>query len=117
MTVSQAIERIDTLSPNMLSHPEKCRHLAAVDERIFYELYRANRITPPELPDVSDPAADLMIPSPWDEAYVYYTAAMIEYARCESARYNEHIALFHTRWGGYADHFRRTHLPRGGFRY
>ena len=117
MTVSQAIDRIDTLSPNMLNHPEKCRHLAVLDERVLYELYQPKGMAAPALPDVSDPVTDLLIPSPWDEAYVYYTAAMIEYARGEMARYNEHISMFHTLWGAYADHFRRAHLPCGGFRY
>ena len=117
MTVSQAIEQIDALSPNMLSHPEKCRHLAVLDERVRCELYQDKGMVQPILSDVHDPAADLMIPSPWDETYVYYTAAMIEYARGETARYNEHIGMFHTLWGAYADHLRRAHLSRGGFRY
>lgn len=117
MTVSQAIDQVDALAPNMLMHPEKSRHLAVLNERVLYELYQANRVTLPDLPDVSDPSADLLIPSPWDEGYVYYTAAMIEYARGDNARYNEHIGMFHSLWGAYADHFRRTHLPRGGFRY
>lgn len=117
MTVSCAIARADALAPNTLSHPEKCRHLALTDERVLRELYPLHRITPSEPPRVSDPAAELLIPSPWDEAYVYYLAAMIEYERGEIARYNEHIALFHALWGAYADHLRRTHLPRGGFRY
>ena len=117
MTVAQAIEHVDTLAPNMLSHPEKCRHFAVLDERVLYEMYQPGHLTPPVCTDVGDPAAELMIPSPYDEAYIYYTAAMIEYARGESARYNEHIAMFHTLWGAYSDHFRRIPLPRRGFRY
>ena len=117
MTVSNAIERTDALTPNLLTHPEKCRHLAVLNERVLYELYDPHRMAAPELPDVSEPTAELLIPSPWDEAYIYYLSAMIEYARGENARYNEYIAMFHTLWGAYADHFRRTHLPRGGFRY
>ena len=117
MTVSQAILRADALAPNTLSQPDKCHHLAQVDQRVGRELFEQSRRVAPALPEISDPAAELLIPAPWDEAYVYYLAAMIEYARGEVTRYNEHIALFNSLWEGYADYLCRTRLPRGGFRY
>ena len=117
MTVSQAILRADALAPNTLSQPDKCRHLAQVDQRVVCELYEYNRQAVLALPKVDEPAAELLIPAPWDEAYVYYLAAMIEYARGEIARYNEHIALFTSLWEGYAAHLCRTRPTRGGFRY
>lgn len=112
MTAATAMERADALSPNSFTQPEKCRHLATLENRVRVELMGQATEADPPAPD-----ADLLIPAPWDEAYLYYLAAMIAYTQGETARYNEHIALFHTLWGAYADHYRRTHLPRVGFRY
>lgn len=117
MTVTQAIERADALTPNGCSRPEKLRWLASLDGRVKRELHDTHHGAPAELPEESE-GETLLIPAPWDEAYLYHLSAMIAYAQGETARYNESIAMFRALYADYADHYRRTHLPRGGtFRY
>ena len=125
MTAIEAITRTDRMSPNQIADPEKLRWLSVLDGRVRRELWdthydseSASRQNESETGTILDPTAELLIPHPWDETYLYWLAAMIDHTLGEIGRYNENIALFHSYYGAYADHYHRTHLPRGGaFRY
>lgn len=58
----------------------------------------------------------LLLPPPWDEAYVHHLEAMTYYATGEYARYENARIMTEKLLGEYKAHVRRTHRPPGGGR-
>ena len=59
---------------------------------------------------------NLLLPPPWDEAYVHHLEAMTYYATGEYARYENARIMAEKLLGEYKAHVRRTHRPPGGGR-
>lgn len=58
-----------------------------------------------------DGARVLLIPPPWDEAYVYYLYAQMDQRLGEIERYNNDAALFNTTYEEARAYYNRTHMP------
>ena len=61
----------------------------------------------------TDMNTELLIPAPFDEAYLRWLEAQIDYANGEYSKYNNSIERFNTSWNGYKNHYNRTHMPKG----
>lgn len=115
MRVGEAIALLNELKPNALPESHKLRWLSELDgiaaEEIF-SLYGG-------APDFSGygaetaASAELLIPPPYDEAYVNYLFAQVDFLNGDFARYNNAMALFNAAYAAFADHMARTHSPAG----
>ena len=63
--------------------------------------------------DSTDPNTVLLVPAPWDEMYLHYMQAQIDYANGDMTRYTNGAALFNTSLAAYKNHYNRTHAPKG----
>lgn len=54
----------------------------------------------------------LLVPEPFDQMYLRWMEAQIDYHNGEYARYNNAIELFNTEFNAYADHYHRGHMPK-----
>lgn len=56
---------------------------------------------------------ELLIPKPYDSAYIDWIISKIEYANGEIVRYNNYITRFNDVYGQFVSEYHRTHMPKG----
>ena len=108
MTVMDAIGRADTAKPNCYSQEEKRRWLSVLDGVIRKEIVDTHEGA--ESTENAD--GELLVPHPYDEIYLYWLEARIDYANGEYGKYNNSISLFNAAFEAYEKYYRRTHMPK-----
>lgn len=117
MTISEAINQIDTLKVNTYSQKEKIEWLSRVDGMI-----KKNIIDTHEDGDnvvfngyTSDTNLDteLLAPHPYDELYIRWLEAQIDYANAEYGKYNNSITTYNATVANYESYYNRQHMPKG----
>jgi hypothetical protein len=58
----------------------------------------------------------LLVPSPYDEIYLRWLEAMIDYNNGEYDKYNSAIQLYNTMYRGFANYYTRTHRPVANYK-
>ena len=58
-----------------------------------------------------DMETELLVPAPYDEMYLRWLEAMIDYHNGEDERYNNAITLFNNAFDGYKKYYTRNHMP------
>lgn len=109
MTVQQAIDWVDGKKHNVYSFEDKLVWLSQV-EQMAKEL--AQRFAVP-LETELEVDSMLAIPAPYDQLYLRWLEAQIDYTNQEYLQYNNAMAMFNTLWTEYANRFCRTHLCPG----
>jgi len=59
-----------------------------------------------------DAAQKLLIPFPYQDAYIKYLTAQVDYHNGEFDRYNNAMMMFNTIYQQFADWYNRAHIPR-----
>jgi hypothetical protein len=122
MTVMEAITRVDEMKPNVCTLAEKLRWLSALDGTVKNEILDVHEggediAFSPYGEDVL-PGQALLVPPPYDEMYLRFLEAQIDYACGEYGKYNNSVTLFNTAYEAYEKFYRRTHMPKTkGFRH
>ena len=120
MTVSQAIARIDRLKPNSYAYPDKLAWLSQLDGRVRKEIVDTHEGggDVPFVPysERSGGERELLIPAPYDETYLHYLAAQIDYVNGEYERFNNANSMFESTYAAFRNAYNREHLPKGGSR-
>lgn len=116
MTVVDAINRIDSLKPNVYEQPEKIRWLSELDGMVKHEIIDTHEggediEWSPYDSDSLD--TELLIPAPYDEVYISWLEAMIDYNNAEYNRYNNSMAMFRTKYDAYFNRYNRANMPKG----
>lgn len=116
MKISQVIATVNELKPNDYEK-EKINWLSTLDMQIKTEVldgYEENENL--EFngydQDVST-ETELLVPAPFDEMYIYYLLAKIDYHNNEFDKYNINITTFDTLFDNYRRNYIRTHKPNG----
>ena len=55
----------------------------------------------------------LLVPEPFDQMYLRWMEAQIDYHNAEYSRYNNSISLFNTDFQAYQSYYHRMHKPKG----
>ena len=118
MTINEAITKTDELKPNSYPYLTKVKWLSTIDERVRHLMDRyadAERADDNLLPydEQTDPNALLLLPSAFDELYVHYISAQIDYFNEEYDRFNNSNAMFDGVWGDFERWYNRNHTPYG----
>ena len=117
MTIIEAINIIDSQKHNTYSQTDKVRWLSRLDsmvKRLIIDTHEcANNVTFTGYNDSTDPGTVLLIPEPFDEAYLRWLEAQIDYTNGEYDKYNNSIEMFNTAWTEYQNYYNRTHMPVG----
>ena len=117
MKIIEAISKIDDLKHNTYSESDKIGWLSKLDsmaKRLVIDTHEGGE-------DVSftgynadtDLSTEMLIPEPFDEAYLRWLEAQIDYHNGEYRKYNNSIDAFNTWWNGYQNYYNRTHMPKG----
>lgn len=121
MTIIEAITKSEASRPGLASDADKIRWLSALDGRIKCEVINTREGYEWAIPFVGyceeeDPATQLLVPHPYDELYLRYLEAQIDYESGEIARYNNAAAAFAAAYNDFLSYYHRTHAPRGAYR-
>ena len=123
MTIIQAVQQVDALRPNAYSTRQKIQWLSQLEAMV--KTLVTDTHAEQELADFSgfsettDPTTGLFMEQPFDMAYLYWLEAQIHYANEELDMYNNAMGMFHSVFGSFKAHYKRTHTGRdpGRFRF
>lgn len=118
MTLGEAIARLDELKPNGFSRGQKLYWLSALDGAVKKEIIDTHEgaeeraFTPYDEHSRDD--TELLVPAPYDEIYLRYLEAQIDYANGEYERFNNSNAMYAAAYTAFSRAYNRSHMPTGG---
>ena len=115
MTIIEAISKIDSLKYNTYSQEDKVDWLSRLDwmvkrqivdtheggQAVFFTGYDAD----------TDLHTVLLIPAPFDEIYLRWLEAQIDYTNGEMDKYNASIIMYNTAYEAFENYYNRNHMP------
>lgn len=117
MTIIEAINQIDNLKHNTYTQADKVKWLSRLDSmvmRLVIETHEGGEYVDfTGYDDTTDLDTELLIPEPFDEAYLRWMEAQIDYTNGEYDKYNNSMEMFNTYWKDYQNFYNRTHMPKG----
>ena len=118
MTIAQAIARLDELKHNTYSQSQKVAWLSKVDGMVKRHIIDTHeggeKVIFNGYDDDTDLQTQLLVPAPFDEVYLRWLEAQIDYHNGEYGKYNQAIQMFKAEYDGYWKWYNRNHMPTGG---
>ena len=110
-TVNTILERVARLKPNMIDDRDAARWIMDLNDRLIRELHMPLCTERPrKWPE--DGGIPLVATGPYDELYVFYAVAMIEFYQREYGNYNNSMIQFNDRCADFRRAYRRGHPYR-----
>lgn len=118
MTIAEVIARADALIPNAIPRNIKITWLSTLESMIVIEVIRTHEGDEEYesfagYDENTDPETELIVPAPYSEMYTIWIAAKINFVNGEFDRYQNVAAQFQSIFRDFADHYNRTHTPKG----
>lgn len=117
MTLIEAISTIDALKPNGYEQIDKIRWLSQLDGRVKKEIIDihegGDNISFAGYDEDTAPDTELFIPPPYDDIYLKWLEASIDYVNGEYGKYNNSITMFNEAYSAFERYYNRTHMPMG----
>ena len=115
MTLLEAIAKIDALKPNGYRQEDKTAWLSSLDGMIMAEIIGEYEGETGSFSGYGmDTPGDtvLLVPAPFDEIYLYWLEAKIDYYDREFTKYNNAMAMYNSAWEAFAAYYGRNHMPK-----
>jgi hypothetical protein len=117
MTVMEALHRADALKPNMYTNAEKIKWLSILDGIIKKEIIDTHEggedVVFCGYEEDVELTTELLVPAPFDDIYIHWLEAQIDYTNGEYGKYGNSKAMYNTSYDAYKNHYNRTHMPKG----
>ena len=117
MKIIEAINGSDALLHNTYGQSDKVKWLSRMDAMVKKHVIDTHEggeeITFSGYDDDTDLQTELLVPAPYDEAYLRWMEAQIHYHNGEYDKYNNAIEMFNTAYEGFKNYYNRTHMPKG----
>lgn len=116
MKIIEAINRIDSLKHNTYTQSDKVLWLSRLDAMVkkhIIDTHEGDKVAFTGYDDSTDPQTELLVPAPYDEMYLQWLEAQIDYHNGEYDKYNNATEMFNTAYEGYQNYYNRTHMPKG----
>ena len=116
MKIIEAINRIDSLKHNTYTEPEKVEWLSEVDLEVkknIIDTHEGDEVSFTGYDDGTDLQTELLIPAPYDKAYLLWMEAQIHYYNGEYDKYNNAMDMFYEAYNSFKNYYNRTHMPKG----
>lgn len=105
MTIFEALERVDGLKFNTYSREEKIRWLAEVEGNIACQILHQDQF----VFDADTPEETMLLaPAPFDNIYLRWLEAQIDYHNGEYEKFNASILLYNSAWEALANYIQRN---------
>lgn len=115
MTILEAVHRIDAVKPNSYTQSEKIKWLSSLDGIIKKEIIDTyeggENIKFEGYGDKTDLNTTLLVSAPYDDVYIRWLEARIDYANGEFGKYNNSAAAFNTAYTKFAKYYAQKHMP------
>lgn len=115
MTIKEAITRLDALKFNTYSEEDKVEWLSRLDSAVKLQIIDshggAEDVTFNGYNADTPVNTVLLVPAPYDEVYLRWMEAQIDYHNGEYDKFNNSIIMYNTAFDAYQKHYIRTHKP------
>ena len=115
MTIIEAINRLDALKSNTYTQADKVEWLSRVDNMVKKHIIDTHEgdedVIFTGYDENTDTSTELLAPAPYDEMYLRWMEAQIDYHNGEYSKYNNAIIMFNTTFEAYQAFYNRNHLP------
>lgn len=115
MTIIEAINQLDSLKQNTYSQIDKIRWLSRLDAMVKKQIIDthegADEVSFTGYDENTDCSTELLVPAPYDEVYLRWLEAQIDYANGEYGKYNNSITMFNTAFEAFAKYYTRNNMP------
>lgn len=115
MTIIEAINRLDSLKHNTYKQNDKIRWLSKLDLMVKKQIIDthegAEAISFNGYTEETDINTELLVPAPYDEVYLRWLEAQIDYHNGEYDNYSNAIIMFNTEFEAYAAYYNKNHRP------
>lgn len=115
MTIIEAINAVDALKPNSYEQIEKIKWLSTLDGVIKREIIDthegADDVVFNGYSGETPLEKKLLIEAPYDEVYIMWLQAQIDYANQEFGKYNNSMMMYNNSYNAFWRYYNRTHLP------
>ncbi len=116
MKIIEAINRIDSLKHNTYEKNDKVAWLSEVDldvKKNIIDTHEGESVDFSGYDEDTDPQTELIIPAPYDKAYLLWLEAQIDYYNGENDKYNNAMDMFYEALNGFRNYYNRTNMPKG----
>lgn len=116
MTINEAITKLDDLKHNTYSQTNKIEWLSRLDamvKKFVIDTHEGEEVTFNGYNDSTDVNTELLVNAPFDDVYLLWMEAQIDYYNGEYEKYNNSIDRFNESYSSYQNHYNRTHMPKG----
>jgi hypothetical protein len=113
--IIDAISKLDDLKYNTYKQDDKVQWLSRLDSMVKKQVIDTHEGA--EAVSFSGYTADtptdtvLLVPAPYDEVYLRWMEAQIDYHNGEYDKYNNAIIMFNTAFEAYQKHYNSVHKP------
>ena len=115
MTIIEAINKIDVLKPNNYSQSEKIKWLSNLDGIIKAEIIDTHKggesIVFNGYDDNSPLETELLASYPYDDLYIKWLEAQIDYTNAEYGKYNNSVTAYNSAYSAFERYYNRKHMP------
>ena len=115
MKINEAIRSLDSLKFNTYTQDNKVEWLSRLDSMVKQQIIDTHEGA--ESVSFNGYTADtpldtvLLVPAPYDEVYLRWMEAQIDYHNGEYDKYNNAIIMFNTAFEAYQKHYNSAHKP------
>ena len=115
MTIIEAITRLDELKFNTYTQDDKVEWLSRLDSAVKLQIIDnhvgAENISFSGYNKDTPLNTVLLVPAPYDEVYLRWMEAQIDYHNGEYDKFNNSIVMYNTAFDNYQKYYIRTHKP------
>lgn len=109
MTLKQVIEEVDRQKPNAFTNDEKTQFVANCEIQVAEEIFGVDA---PEYDWTGDQNTELLLKAPFEDVYILYVMAQIDFRNGDYGRYNNELSQFDQRFTDAQAWNLRRHKPR-----
>lgn len=115
MTIIEAINKIDVLKPNNYTQLDKIGWLSELDGIIKCEIIDTHEGGEKVVFNGYNPQTslqtELLVPAPYDDIYIKWLEAKIDYTNAEYGKYNNTMTMYNTAYSAFARYYNRHNMP------
>lgn len=111
MTPNKAIEIVDRVKINSYSEEDKLRWINDLDGMVQRLVIQTDKIKEYSYPEDMD--KELLITAPFENLYILYLEAQIDYHNREYGNYNNSVVMFESQYSEYKKDYIRNHRAKG----
>ena len=117
MTIMEALHRADALKPSTYTNAERIKWLSILDGIIKTEIIDTHEggedVVFEGYEEDVELTKELLVPAPYDDIYIHWLEAQVDYTNGEYGKYQNSKAMYNTSYDAYKNYYNRTHMPKG----